>query len=52
MPAFHISPIEIFFGLFENFERFSTPVGSEPLGALSDIIWRAVGPSGPNKVWY
>lgn len=27
-------------------------IGSEPLGALSDIIWRAVGPSGPNKVWY
>jgi hypothetical protein len=27
-------------------------VGSEPLDALSDVIWRAVGPSGPNKVWY
>jgi len=26
-----------------------TPVGSEPLSELSDIIWRAVGPSGPNK---
>jgi len=24
-------------------------VGSEPLGALADIIWRADGPSGPNK---
>lgn len=24
-------------------------IGSEPLGALSDIIWRSVGPSGPNK---
>ena len=41
IPAFHIS--------FPPFE--TTPDGSEPLGALSDIIWRAVGPSGPNKVW-
>ncbi|KAF8502871.1 ChaC-like protein-domain-containing protein [Russula emetica] len=24
-------------------------IGSEPLSELSDIIWRAVGPSGPNK---
>jgi len=24
-------------------------VGSEPLGALTDTIWHAVGPSGPNK---
>ena len=25
-------------------------VGSEPLGTLADVIWHAVGPSGPNKV--
>jgi len=24
-------------------------IGSEPLGALADVIWRARGPSGPNK---
>jgi cation transport protein ChaC len=24
-------------------------IGSEPLGVLSDTIWHAVGPSGPNK---
>ncbi|TFK23729.1 ChaC-like protein [Coprinopsis marcescibilis] len=24
-------------------------IGSEPLGDLSDRIWRSVGPSGPNK---
>jgi cation transport protein ChaC len=47
LPVFHISPMEFFFSVL------ATPVGSEPLSALSDIIWRAVGPSGPNKVpWY
>jgi len=27
-----------------------TSVGSEPLDALADRIWRSVGPSGRNKV--
>jgi hypothetical protein len=28
----------------------NSKVGSEPLRALTDTIWHAVGPSGPNKV--
>ncbi len=35
---------------FTTRSRFSTLVGSEPLDALSNTIWHASGPSGPNKV--
>jgi cation transport protein ChaC len=49
LPAFHM----FFPSPFPQICFWSTtPVGSEPLGELSDIIWRAVGPSGPNKVQY